>query len=350
MSTPAQYGGARHRTCRMYWCYQCGRAIRIISYPTTDVFCPRCFGRFLHEIDPPARPAPPPPPHFLPHPFHPQYDGHPRRWVIYGGAPTTVPGRAFRQPPPAPSPAPAPAPLRRRVPSPPPPPVARRPSTPPAIDPGDYFTGANLHGLIDELTQNDRPGPAPAPSSAIDSLPTVRITGAHLSDGSQCPVCKEDFELGEAARQMPCKHVYHSDCIVPWLRLHNSCPVCRYQLPGGASNAESRGSSNRNQERVRVREAPTTVRWGPFSWLWPPRGLDDSDDDEWEHGRHRRQEAADAGGNDMTALHILRVVALSVPYIDIPVEMSCQERMHPTMHQLKVTGALAKISASSNDQ
>ncbi|PUZ77796.1 hypothetical protein GQ55_1G402300 [Panicum hallii var. hallii] len=319
MSTaaPAHHGGGtRHRTCRMYWCYQCARALRIISYPSTDVFCPRCFGRFLHEIDAPPRPAFPPPPHFLPHPFHPQhqYDGHPRRWVIYGGEPTTVPGRAFRQPAPAQAPSPAPAPPRRRVPSPPPPPVPRRPSTPPAIDPGNYFTGPNLNNLIEELTQNDRPGPAPAPSSAIDSLPTVRITEAHLSDGPQCPVCKEDFELGEAARQLPCKHVYHSDCIVPWLRLHNSCPVCRYQLPGGGSNGSSQQAAPRGGtgNRERDREPPTMVRWGPFSWLWPPRELDDPDD-AWEHRRRGRQhDAADAGGNDMTALQSFVLVASCV--------------------------------------
>ncbi|KAL6635191.1 hypothetical protein ACP70R_027862 [Stipagrostis hirtigluma subsp. patula] len=324
MSTaaPGQYGGARHRTCRMYWCYQCGRALRIISYPATDVFCPRCFGRFLHEIDPPPRPVPPPPPQFLPHPFHPQFqhDGHPRRrWVIYGGDAPAVPGRAFRQPAPtpvAPSPAPAPALPRRRIPSPPPPPpVPRRPSTPPSIDPGDYFTGPNFNSLVEELTQNDRPGPPPAPSSAIDSLPTVRITDAHLADGSQCPVCKEDFELGEAARQLPCKHVYHSDCIVPWLRLHNSCPVCRYQLPGAASNgggghAARRATGSRNRERER--EHPTIVRWGPFSWLFPPRELDDPDDDAWEHGRRGRHEAVDAGGNDMTALQSFALVATCV--------------------------------------
>ncbi|KAJ1281177.1 hypothetical protein BS78_04G288100 [Paspalum vaginatum] len=300
-TAPAHHGGPRHRTCRTYWCYQCGRALRIISYPSTDVFCPRCFGRFLHEIDPPVRPAFPPP-HFLPHPFHPQhqYDGHPRRWVVYGGEQATVPGRAFRQPAPAPAQSPAPpAPVvRRRVPSPPPAPVPRRPSTPPAIDPGNYFTGPNLSDLIEDLTQNDRPGPAPAPSSAIDSLPTVRITGAHLSDGSQCPVCKEDFELGEAARQLPCKHVYHSDCIVPWLRLHNSCPVCRHQLPGAGSNGSSQAAPRArggigNMERER--EPPTMVRWGPFSWLWPPRGLDDPDD-AWEHGRRGRHDVADAGG------------------------------------------------------
>ncbi|EAZ24742.1 hypothetical protein OsJ_08513 [Oryza sativa Japonica Group] len=314
---PAQGGVRHHRTCRMYWCYQCGRAIRIISYPSTDVFCPRCFGRFLHEIDPPPRPAPPPP-HFFPQPYHPHYDGHPRRWLIYGGeAPPVaapgrafrqpapaVPGRAFRQPGPAPAPSPAPAPPCRRMPS--PPPVARRPFTPPAIDPGNYFNGPNLKNLIEELTQNDRPGPAPAPSSAIDSLPTVQITGAHLSDGSQCPVCKEDFELGEAARQMPCKHVYHSDCIVPWLRLHNSCPVCRYQLLSSAaagSNANSRarrGSANNGGGGGggggdgRDREQ-TIVRWGPFSWMWPPRGLEDPDDG-WEYGRRGRPEAGDAGG------------------------------------------------------
>nr|CAB3453592.1 unnamed protein product [Digitaria exilis] len=76
----------------MYWCYKCGRARRIISYPSTDVFCSHCFGRFLHEIDASPRPAFPPP-HFLPHPFHSQhhqFDGHARRWVIYGSDPSSA--------------------------------------------------------------------------------------------------------------------------------------------------------------------------------------------------------------------------------------------------------------------
>nr|CAB3494159.1 unnamed protein product [Digitaria exilis] len=97
-------GGARHRTCHIYWCYQCGRALRIISYPSTDVFCSHCFGRFLHEIDASPRPAFPPP-HFLPHPFHSQhhqFDGHARRWVIYDSDPSSIVlGRAFRQPAPS---------------------------------------------------------------------------------------------------------------------------------------------------------------------------------------------------------------------------------------------------------
>uniref|UniRef100_A0A7N0TC27 RING-type E3 ubiquitin transferase n=1 Tax=Kalanchoe fedtschenkoi TaxID=63787 RepID=A0A7N0TC27_KALFE len=99
---------------------------------------------------------------------------------------------------------------------------------------GDYFIGPGLEQLIQQLAENDpnRFGTPPASKEAVEKLPDIKITEELLaSDNAQCAVCMDRFELGGKAKQMPCKHIYHPDCILPWLELHNSCPVCRYELP-----------------------------------------------------------------------------------------------------------------------
>lgn len=30
-------------------------------------------------------------------------------------------------------------------------------------------------------------------------------------------MCKDDYALGESVRQLPCNHLFHDSCIVPWL-------------------------------------------------------------------------------------------------------------------------------------
>ncbi|RCV20753.1 hypothetical protein SETIT_4G082800v2 [Setaria italica] len=300
MSTGASAGvRRRRRTWRLYWCYVCGRAVRAVSYPTSDVFCPRCFGRFLHEIDLPApRPVLPSPDQFFQPPFLP-HDG-PRRWVIYTGDPT------------ADADAPLPRRRRRRVPSPPPAPATRRPDDdappPPMVD-WDELIGPNLDALIERLTQDDRPGPAPAPESAIESLPTVRVSPAHLSDGSQCPVCKEEFELGEAARELPCKHAYHTDCIVPWLRLHNSCPVCRQELPAEQADGSREGGGEEGSGETTGAAPPGPVvmaGWGPLAWLASARG---PDGDAWERSEADDGDAAGGGTCAAAVMQSFVVVA-----------------------------------------
>ncbi|CAN7067056.1 hypothetical protein IGI04_040699 [Brassica rapa subsp. trilocularis] len=117
---------------------------------------------------------------------------------------------------------------------------------------GDYFIGPGLDLLLQHLAENDpnRQGTPPARKEVVDALPTVKITDPLL----QCSVCLDEFEKGveEEAKEMPCKHKFHVKCIVPWLELHSSCPVCRFELP----SADGDGSKVESERPTRTR---TTV-------------------------------------------------------------------------------------------
>ena len=64
---------------------------------------------------------------------------------------------------------------------------------------------------------------------AVDGLPEVQICNEseNHDDGEICPICHETFSSVEPAKQLPCKHLYHSKCIISWVRQKNSCPTCR---------------------------------------------------------------------------------------------------------------------------
>lgn len=43
-------------------------------------------------------------------------------------------------------------------------------------------------------------------------------------------MCLEDFEPKETVMLTPCKHMFHEECIVPWLKTKGQCPVCRFVI------------------------------------------------------------------------------------------------------------------------
>ncbi|KAJ7947620.1 E3 ubiquitin-protein ligase RING1-like [Quillaja saponaria] len=90
-----------------------------------------------------------------------------------------------------------------------------------------------LNRILQQLSRiqaNGWPLDMRAPKVAIESMPIIKIGESHVSSDSHCAVCTEAFELGSVAREMPCKHIYHWACILPWLRMHSSCPLCRQEL------------------------------------------------------------------------------------------------------------------------
>lgn len=47
----------------------------------------------------------------------------------------------------------------------------------------------------------------------------------------ECSICQEDFVPGGEVLKLPCRHVYHTDCVTNWLVANNTCPLCRLELP-----------------------------------------------------------------------------------------------------------------------
>lgn len=97
---------------------------------------------------------------------------------------------------------------------------------------GDYLIGPGLEQLLQHLAENDlsRHGTPPARKEAVAAMPSVKI-----EETMGCSVCLEELEIGGEATEMPCKHKFHERCILPWLELHSSCPVCRFQIPADES-------------------------------------------------------------------------------------------------------------------
>lgn len=256
-----------------YWCYRCSRLVRVLA--PDAVICPDCDGGFIEEVEDPPR------------------SGSRRRMpsaaamYMLGSRPNPDRGAA--------------AGLRRsrrnggdRSPF-NPVIVLRGPADGGGADAGgertafelyyddgagsglrplptnmsEFLMGSGFDRLLDQLAQIEINGVGrcdhpPASKAAVESMPTIEIVTSHVATESHCAVCKEQFELGSEAREMPCKHIYHSDCILPWLSIRNSCPVCRFELPTdarGRNSPEFDGSPGRQSPPAADEETVGLTIW-----------------------------------------------------------------------------------------
>ncbi|KAK1415930.1 hypothetical protein QVD17_31718 [Tagetes erecta] len=116
--------------------------------------------------------------------------------------------------------------------------------------------GRNGNGVdFDSLFKDGQP---PASKASIDGLPVTEIKCCDDVGkmGSECVICLEEFGIGDLVSEMPCKHKFHGGCVKKWLRMHGSCPVCRYKMPVAEDDDdlekkigdESGGRSRRRRE------------------------------------------------------------------------------------------------------
>ncbi|KAF5734103.1 hypothetical protein HS088_TW16G00545 [Tripterygium wilfordii] len=88
--------------------------------------------------------------------------------------------------------------------------------------------------LFGQFAENESAplGRPPASKYVVENLPEVVVNAEDVENNNAlCAVCKDEINVGKKAKQLPCEHKYHGDCILPWLGIRNTCPVCRHELP-----------------------------------------------------------------------------------------------------------------------
>ncbi|KAK2665924.1 hypothetical protein Ddye_004498 [Dipteronia dyeriana] len=89
------------------------------------------------------------------------------------------------------------------------------------------------------------------------------------NDGKNCAVCLEDFEPREKVMLTPCNHMFHEECIVPWIKSNGQCPVCRFALCERiTTSASANNFPNVQANDLLARELMTVIRAMEEAFIW----------------------------------------------------------------------------------
>jgi hypothetical protein len=116
--------------------------------------------------------------------------------------------------------------------------------------------GGNIQTALDETvalhSENNTPYKLrPASNDTISSLITNVMNGDQMRlYDRECSICKDNIEIDNSFIKSPsCNHIFHSDCIIHWIKLQSFCPVCRAVISineeiehGGDEEEESKES------------------------------------------------------------------------------------------------------------
>ncbi|KAJ2438898.1 hypothetical protein IWW46_004687 [Coemansia sp. RSA 2440] len=95
---------------------------------------------------------------------------------------------------------------------------------------GDYAWGQNsFDDIITHIMEQNQGvhAPPPATEDSILNLPRRKIAPEEVDKKFECGICMEEYKAEEEVMTLPCKHVYHLECIDHWLKMNGTCPICR---------------------------------------------------------------------------------------------------------------------------
>merc|ERR1712138_235968 len=57
------------------------------------------------------------------------------------------------------------------------------------------------------------------------------VKGKKADNDEGCVICMNNYHPQNIVTELPCNHYFHQHCINIWLENHNTCPMCRGEVP-----------------------------------------------------------------------------------------------------------------------
>ena len=94
-------------------------------------------------------------------------------------------------------------------------------------------------------------GNPPASEKVIKNLNKEKVNKDNINKLNEepCNVCLENYTEEQISVKLNCGHRFHDSCIIHWLKMRNTCPVCRYELESDDKEYERRKHSHRENLR-----------------------------------------------------------------------------------------------------
>ena len=78
---------------------------------------------------------------------------------------------------------------------------------------------------------DEEPRPSPEEIRAIiNSYDDFKYEEKEGVDEINCAICLDKMKSGNRAKQLQCKHIFHSQCINHWLKQKLRCPLCKIEV------------------------------------------------------------------------------------------------------------------------
>ena len=117
----------------------------------------------------------------------------------------------------------------------------------------NHINDHQFENFINIITAFDlqHKGNPPASERAINNLKKIEINDQNINEFNEqtCNVCLENFNAGQITMKLDCGHYFHEKCITHWLKMRNTCPVCRHELESNDPNYEKRKHLHRETIR-----------------------------------------------------------------------------------------------------